>query len=84
MEKKSSVRRVLIFTTPSCPHCNAAKRYFRQKGIRFKDVDVSRDHAAARDMIRLSGQSGVPVIKIGNKVVVGFNRPKIDQLLGLA
>jgi glutaredoxin len=60
-----------------------AKKYFREKGIRFTDVDVSRDAAAARDMVRRSGQQGVPVIDIGGKIVVGFDRPKVDKLLGL-
>jgi glutaredoxin len=60
-----------------------AKKYFRERGIRFKDVDVSRDPAAARDMLRRSGQSGVPVIDINGKIVVGFDRPKIDKYLGL-
>ncbi|RCK72308.1 MAG: Glutaredoxin [Anaerolineae bacterium] len=75
--------KVIIFTTPTCSFCNAAKRYFRERGIKFRDVDVSRDAAAARDMIRRSGQSGVPVIDIGGKIVVGFDRAKIDQYLGL-
>ena len=75
--------RVIIFTTPSCSFCNAAKRYFRQQGIKFRDVDVSRDTAAARDMVRRSGQQGVPVIDIGGKIVVGFDRPKIDRYLGI-
>jgi glutaredoxin len=57
--------------------------YLRQRGIRFREVDVSRDQAALRDMVRRSGQQGVPVIQIGNKIVVGFDRPKIDRLLGL-
>ncbi len=60
-----------------------AKKYFRQEGIHFRDVDVSRDMAAARDMIRRSGQQGVPVIDIGGKIVVGFDRAKIDSYLGL-
>jgi glutaredoxin 3 len=75
--------RVLIFTTPSCSFCNQAKRYLHQKGIKFKDIDVSRDQAAARDMVRRSKQSGVPVIDIGGKIIVGFNRPQIDKLLHL-
>ena len=60
-----------------------AKKYFRQKGIKFRDVDVSRDTAAARDMVRRSGQQGVPVIDIGGKIVVGFDRPRIDKYLDL-
>jgi len=75
--------RVIIFSTPSCSFCNMAKKYFREKGVKFRDVDVSRDAAAARDMVRRSGQSGVPVIDIGGKVIVGFDRPKINRLLGI-
>ena len=75
--------RVIVFSTPTCSFCNMAKKYFREKGIRFKDVDVSRDQAAARDMVRRSGQSGVPVIDIGGKIIVGFDRPKINKLLGI-
>ncbi|GAB4505012.1 MAG: glutaredoxin family protein [Anaerolineales bacterium] len=75
--------RVIVFSTPTCSFCNMAKKYFREKGIHFRDVDVSRDQAAARDMMRRSGQSGVPVIDIGGKIIVGFDRPKIDKLLGI-
>lgn len=80
---KKKKQRVLVFSTPTCTYCNQAKRYFREKGVRFKDVDVSKDPAAARDMVRMSGQQGVPVIKIGSKVLVGFNKPEIDRLLDL-
>jgi glutaredoxin-like YruB-family protein len=82
-EQKKSTPRVIVFSTPSCTYCNAAKRYFRDKGVKFRDVDVSRDAAAARDMVRRSGQMGVPVIDIGGKIVVGFDRPKIDRFLGI-
>jgi glutaredoxin-like YruB-family protein len=75
--------KVIVFSTPTCSFCNAAKSYLRQKGVKFKDVDVSKDAAAARDMVRRSGQQGVPVIDIGGKVVIGFDRAKINQLLGI-
>lgn len=81
--KQARQPRVIIFTTPTCRFCRAAKKYLRERGIRFKEVDVSRDQAAARDMVRRSGQMGVPVLDIGGKIVVGFDRPKIDRLLGL-
>jgi glutaredoxin 3 len=74
---------VIVFSTPTCSFCNMTKKYFREKGIMFKDVDVSRDPLAARDMVRRSGQQGVPVIDIGGKIVVGFDRPKIDKYLGI-
>lgn len=83
MPEQTKQPKVILFTTPSCSYCRSAKQYLRQQGIRFKDIDVSRDSAAARDMVKRSGQSGVPVIQIGSKVVVGFDRPKIDSLLGL-
>lgn len=82
-EATSSQPRVIVFSTPTCSYCNAAKSYFRQKNIKFRDVDVSRDASAARDMVRRSGQQGVPVIDIGGKIVIGFDRAKIDRLLGL-
>lgn len=79
----NSQPRVIVFSTPNCPYCNMAKRYLRERGIRFRDVDVSRDPAAARDMVRRSGQQGVPVIDINGKIVVGFDRARMNQLLGL-
>jgi glutaredoxin-like YruB-family protein len=75
--------RVIVFSTPTCSFCNMAKKYFREKSIRFRDVDVSRDPAAARDMVRRSGQQGVPVIDIGGRIVIGFDRVKIDKYLNL-
>lgn len=83
MSEEKKQPRVTLFTTPSCSYCRLAKSYLRQRGIKFKDVDVSKDPAAARDMVRRSGQQGVPVIEIGGKIVVGFDRPKVDKLLNL-
>ncbi|NOX17327.1 MAG: NrdH-redoxin [Chlorobi bacterium] len=82
MEKKQP--KVIVFSTPTCSFCNAAKRYFREKQIRFIDVDVSRDQRAARDMQRKTGQTGVPVILINNRPIVGFDKPKINRALGIA
>jgi glutaredoxin-like YruB-family protein len=75
--------KVIVFSTPTCSYCSMAKSYFREKGIKFTDIDVSRDQSAARDMVRRSGQMGVPVIDIGGKIVVGFNRPQVNALLGI-
>ena len=82
-EKKKTQPRVIVFSTPGCTYCNLAKRYFREKQIRFRNVDVSRDPSAARDMQRRSGQTGVPVIDIGGKIIVGFNRQKINKYLDI-
>ena len=76
-------QKVVMFTTPTCSFCNAAKRYFREKNVRFTEVDVSRDIRAARDLQRRTGQTGVPVILINNRPVIGFDKPKINKLLGI-
>jgi glutaredoxin-like YruB-family protein len=72
-----------MFSTPTCSFCNTAKRYFREKGIRFTDVDVSRDQKAAIDMQRRTGQTGVPVILINNKPIIGFDKNKINSMLNI-
>ncbi len=75
--------KVIVFSTPTCTFCNQAKRYFKEKNIRFTDVDVSKDQSAARDMMRRTGQMGVPVILINNKAIIGFDRNKINQMLNI-
>jgi glutaredoxin 3 len=75
--------KVIVFSTPTCSFCVQAKRYFKEKNIRFTDVDVSRDQSAARDMLRRTGQMGVPVILINNTAIVGFDRNKINQMLNI-
>jgi glutaredoxin 3 len=72
---------VAVYTTPTCGFCHQVKAYLSQKGVPFTEYDVSRDPQAAAEMVRLSGQRGVPVVLIDGQVVVGFNRPLIDQLL---
>ncbi len=75
--------KVKIYSTPACPHCKAAKNYFKSLGISFEDVDVSRDQREAEKMVQKTHQYGVPVIEIGNQVVIGFDRNKIDRILGV-
>jgi glutaredoxin 3 len=72
---------VVVYTTPTCGFCHQVKAYLHQRGVPFTEYDVSRDPQAAAEMVRLSGQQGVPVVLIDGQVVVGFNRPLIDQLL---
>jgi len=80
VEKK---HKVIVFSTPSCPWCRRVKEYLRQNQIMFKDVDVSRNRTAAMDMVRRTGQQGVPVVLIDNKPIVGFNKPMINRLLNI-
>ncbi|MFZ2594108.1 MAG: glutaredoxin domain-containing protein [Minisyncoccia bacterium] len=72
---------VTVYSTPTCPYCVFAKEYFRNMKVPFTDIDVSKDHAAAREMIAKSGQMGVPVIDIDGKILVGFNPELLDTLI---
>lgn len=74
---------VILFTTPTCSWCRTVKQYLRKHEIRFKEVDITRDERAARDMVRRSGQQGVPVTLINNRPVVGFNKNEINRLLNI-
>lgn len=75
--------RVIVFSTPTCPYCQAAKKYLQQHGVPFEDEDVSRNVIAAQYMVQRSGQQGVPVIQVGKEIVIGFDRARLDTLLGL-
>ncbi|PKN75703.1 MAG: NrdH-redoxin [Candidatus Cloacimonetes bacterium HGW-Cloacimonetes-2] len=74
---------IVVFSTPTCSWCKKVKDYLRSKGFNYKDIDVSRDDAGLRDMIRKTGQQSVPQLWINNQPVVGFDRSKIDRLLGI-
>ena len=74
---------VVMFSTQTCSFCNQAKRDLREKNIRFTEVDVRRDFNAARDLQRMTGQTGVPVILINNRPIVGFDKPRINQMLNI-
>ena len=74
---------VTIYSTPTCHFCHQAKDYFNENKIAFTDYDVATDLVKRKEMVDLSKQMGVPVIKIDNEFVVGFNQSKINQLLGL-
>lgn len=81
MHTESKKKKVTIYSTPTCPYCVYAKRYFTKNGIAFTDIDVSRDHTAAQEMVNKSGQMGVPVIDIGGDIVVGFQPEVFEKLI---
>ncbi|HEV2092958.1 MAG TPA: glutaredoxin family protein [Rubrobacter sp.] len=73
--------KVIVFSTPTCSWCRRAKRYFKEQGVPFKEINIERDQQAARDIVRKTGQTGVPVIKIGSNWIVGFDKERIDREL---
>ena len=76
-------KRVVVYTTPTCPHCTTLKNYLKEQKIQFRDINVAQDQKMAEAMVKKSGQQGVPQIEINGRIVVGFNKPKIDELLEL-
>ena len=73
--------RIVVFSTPTCSWCKKLKEYLKMQGYTYKDIDVSRDDAGLKDMIRKSGQQSVPQVWINNYPVVGFDRDKIGRLI---
>ncbi len=72
---------IIVYSTKSCPYCVMAKEYLKSKNITFEDVDVGSDMTRAMEMIRKSGQQGVPVLDVNGQIIIGFNRPAIDNAL---
>ena len=77
----NEMKKVTIFTTPSCHFCNMAKGFFKANDIEFEEKNVASDTDARENMVSMTGQFGVPVIEIGKDLVIGFNQPIIKKLL---
>ena len=76
-------KKVKIYSTPACPYCIRAKQYLKDNNVEFENIDVSTNQAAAQEMIDKSGQMGVPVLDIEGQVIIGFDKEKINQSLGI-
>jgi glutaredoxin 3 len=80
-EEKSMTKKVIVYSTSTCPYCVMAKNYLESLNVEFEYVNVQEDKAKAQEMIEKSGQMGVPVLDIGGEVIVGFNKPAVDAAL---
>lgn len=77
------VKRVTVYSTPTCSWCTTLKTHLRKHQVRFTDVDVSKDQAAAQAMVAKSGQQGVPQTDINGEIIVGFDKNRINKLLNI-
>ncbi len=75
--------KVTVYSTPTCPYCHQAKDYFKENNIEFTDHNVAEDQEKAQEMVKKSGQMGVPVLDIDGTIIVGFDKPKVNEALGL-
>ena len=76
-------KKVKLYTTPYCTYCKLAKNFFNKNKIVFTEIDISEDEKALNEMVKKSGQMGVPVIEVGDEVLVGYNETKLKKLLGV-
>ncbi len=75
--------KVKVYSTPTCVYCVTLKKFLEEKGVEYEEIDVSVDDVAAKEMVEKSGQMGVPVIEIDSEIIVGFDKEKISEKLGL-
>ena len=74
-------KKIKVYRVPGCPFCKKTKEFLKSKGLNFEDIDVAADHDMAKEMIKKSGQMSVPTIEIDGKIVIGFNKEKMENLL---
>jgi len=74
---------VKVFSTKVCPHCVTLKEFLKQYNVEYEEIDVGEDEEGRKEMIEKSGQMGVPVLEINGQIVVGFDKVRILELLGI-
>ncbi len=74
---------IAIYTTPTCVYCKMTKAFFKENNVVYEEKDVSIDKKSRDEMVKKSGQLGVPVIDIDGQITVGFDKEKLSQLLGI-
>lgn len=81
MSDSKTKANVKVYSTTWCGFCKQIKAYFDSINVKYQDINVEQDRAAAEEMVQKTGQMGVPVTEIGDITIVGFDRPKIDAAL---
>jgi len=76
-------KKVMVYSTPTCPFCIRVKQFLKDNNINFEDIDISENSDKAQEMMEKSGQMGVPVLDIEGNIVVGFDKEKIKSSLGI-
>jgi glutaredoxin 3 len=75
---------ITIFTTETCSFCKGEKEFLKEHNIKFKEVDVGKDSAAAQKLVEKTGQMSVPVTDIDGEFIVGFDKDKLSKLLNIS
>jgi len=76
------MQQVTVYSTKNCPYCRMAKAFLDRNGVKFATIDVGDDVEAAKRMVAVSGQRGVPVITVDDEVIIGFDSRRLNELFG--
>ncbi|MBU1998786.1 MAG: glutaredoxin domain-containing protein [Candidatus Omnitrophota bacterium] len=76
-------KNVFVYSTATCPYCVRVKQFLKDNNVSFTNYDVASDQQRGEEMIKKSGQMGVPVLDIGGEIIVGFDKDRIKELLGI-
>jgi len=76
-------KKIRVYSTPTCPYCVSLKAYLDEKGMKYEHIDVAADKEAAKKMVEKTGQMGVPVVEINGEIIIGFDKAKINEMLGI-
>ncbi len=74
---------IKVYSTPACPYCYTVKAFLDEQGFAYEDIDVAENARAREEMVNKSGQMGVPVVEIDGQIVIGFDKERISQILGI-
>lgn len=77
------MKKVIIYSTPTCVYCHLAKEWLGQNNIPYTNYDLSVDAEKRKEMIEKTGQMGVPVIEVDEEIIIGFNKKRLSELLGI-
>lgn len=83
MPDTTNTKKIEIFSTPTCHFCSLAKDWFKEKGLTYTEYDVAADIDKRKEMVEMTGQLGVPVIRIGEEVLIGYNPSKMSEILSV-
>lgn len=83
MPDTTNTKKIEIFSTPTCHFCSLAKDWFKEKGLSYTEYDVAADVDKRKEMVEMTGQLGVPVIRIGEDVLIGYNPSKMSEILSI-
>ncbi len=74
-------KKIKVYGVPTCPFCAKTKKYLKERGFDFEDIDVSRSQDLANEMVEKSGHMSVPVIEINGEIIIGFDKERIEKIL---